>query len=101
MSYPAYNLGMSTGWKPLVWLHGEVKTPPFSKEGRVEAGTLLRRVQEGELLALPNSRPMPGIGLRCYELRVRDGNRDWRIVYRLDHDAIVIAEVLSVVMVAP
>jgi hypothetical protein len=30
--------------KPLVWLHGEVKTPPFSKEARVEAGVLLRRL---------------------------------------------------------
>jgi hypothetical protein len=29
--------------KPLVWLHGEVKTPPFSKSARIEAGFLLRR----------------------------------------------------------
>jgi hypothetical protein len=28
--------------KPLAWLHGEVKTPPFSKEARFEAGFLLR-----------------------------------------------------------
>jgi len=26
--------------KPLVWLHGEVKTPPFSKSARLEAGFL-------------------------------------------------------------
>jgi len=24
--------------KPLAWLYGEVKTPPFSKEARLEAG---------------------------------------------------------------
>jgi hypothetical protein len=30
--------------KPLVWLHGEVKTPPFSQEARLEAGYLLRRL---------------------------------------------------------
>ena len=84
---------MSTARKPLVWLHGEIKTPPFSSEARVEAGTLLRRLQYGDSLGLPHSRPMPGIGRRCHELRVRDGNRNWRIVYRLDVDAIIIAEV--------
>jgi hypothetical protein len=34
--------------KPLVWLHGEVKTPPFSKETRVETGVLLRRLQRAK-----------------------------------------------------
>lgn len=28
--------------RPLVWLHGEVKTPPFSQEARIAAGVLLR-----------------------------------------------------------
>jgi len=27
--------------KPLVWLHGEVKSPPFSSDARIEAGYLL------------------------------------------------------------
>jgi hypothetical protein len=26
--------------KPLAWLYGEIKTPPFSKEARIEAGYL-------------------------------------------------------------
>ncbi|MBV8611303.1 MAG: type II toxin-antitoxin system RelE/ParE family toxin [Singulisphaera sp.] len=85
---------MSTGErdpKPLVWLSGEVKTPPFSKGARIEAGALLRRLQEGESLGLPHSRPMPSIGPGCHELRIRDENRTWRIFYRLDGDAIVIA----------
>ncbi len=30
--------------KPLVWLHGEVKTPPFSVVARIETGLLLRRL---------------------------------------------------------
>ena len=38
--------------KLVVWLHGEIKTPPFSAEARIEAGCLLRRLQRGELLAL-------------------------------------------------
>jgi phage-related protein len=81
--------------KPLVWLHGEVKTPPFSREARIEAGYLLRRLQRGEQLLLPQSRPMPRIGARCHELRIIDANVTWRILYRTDPDAIVIAEVFS------
>jgi phage-related protein len=76
-------------------LHGEIKTPPFSKEARIEAGTLLRRLQEGEALGLPHARPMPSIGPRCYELRVRDENRNWRIVYRINRDVILIVEVFA------
>ncbi|MDD5302605.1 MAG: type II toxin-antitoxin system RelE/ParE family toxin [Elusimicrobia bacterium] len=79
--------------KPLLWFHGEVKTPPFSSEARIEAGFLLRRLQEGERLGMPHSRPMPSIGPRCHELRITDESVKWRIVYRLDSDAIVIADV--------
>ncbi|HUQ98478.1 MAG TPA: type II toxin-antitoxin system RelE/ParE family toxin [Gemmatimonadaceae bacterium] len=79
--------------KPLVWLHGEIKTPPLSKAARIEAGVLLRRVQRGEKLSLPQSRPMPVIGPRCHELRIVDDKRTWRIIHRTDPDAIVIAEV--------
>jgi phage-related protein len=74
-------------------LHGEIKTPPFSQAARVEAGTLLRLLQEGESLGMPHSRPMRTVGPRCHELRVRDETKNWRILYRLDADAIVIAEV--------
>ena len=35
------------------------------------------------------------LGPRCHELRVRDAAVDWRIVYRLDADAVVILEVFS------
>ena len=79
----------------LVWLHGELKTPPLGKEAPLEAGLLLRRLQQGELLSMPQSRPMPSIGARCHELRVNDASSTWRIVYRLDRDAIVILEVFA------
>ena len=81
--------------KPLVWLHGEVRTPPFSRDARVEAGYLLRRLQRGEKLVMPQSRPLGTIGRRCHELRIRDDDHLWRIVYRIDHDAIVILEVFD------
>ena len=81
--------------KPLVWLHGEVRTPPLSAAARVESGVLLRRLQSDDLIGLPHSRPMPAIGARCHELRVVDAGATWRIVVRIDGDAIVIAEVFS------
>jgi phage-related protein len=86
---------MSTRDKPLVWLYGEVKTPPFSAEARIEAGYLLRLLQKGEKLSLPHSRPMPGIGTRCHELRIVDETKSWRIIYRIDVDAIVVLEVFQ------
>jgi phage-related protein len=49
----------------------------------------------GEKLSLPHSRPMPLIGARCHELRVVDENKIWRIVYRIDPDAIVVLEVFE------
>ena len=76
-----------------MWLHGEVKTPPFSAKGRLEAGLLLRRLQRGELLEMPVSRPMPSIGARCHELRIVDQSVTWRIIYRTDSDGIVIGDV--------
>ena len=84
---------MSPKDKPLVWMHGEVKTPPMSKLARLQAGFLLRLLQRGEKVSLPHSRPMPSIGRGCHELRIPDDDLSWRIVYRIDNDAIVIAEV--------
>ena len=81
--------------RPLVWLHGEVRTPPLSTSARIETGVLLRRLQRGELVGMPHSRPMPAIGPRCHELRIGDHDVAWRVVYRIDDDAIVIAEVFS------
>lgn len=81
--------------KDLVWLHGEIKTPPLSQAARLEAGFLLRQLQQGIKLAMPQSRPMPTIGRRCHELRINDVNKTWRIVYRTDVDAIVILEVFE------
>lgn len=81
--------------RPLVWLQGEVKTPPFSRAARIEAGCLLRRLQRGERLGMPQSRPMLAIGPHCHELRIRDAGVAWRIIYRIDADAIVIAGVFS------
>jgi len=79
--------------KPLVWLHGEIKTPPFTVDGRQEAGMLLRRLQQGEQLGMPQAERLPDVGKRCGALRVRDAEHNWRIMYRIDADAILILEV--------
>ena len=86
---------MSPNDKPLVWLSGEVRTPPFSKQARAESGFLLRLLQKGETLSLPFSRPMPSIGRGCHELRINDRNLTWRIIYRIDPDAVVILDVFE------
>jgi phage-related protein len=81
--------------KPIGWLHGQIKTPPFSGDARIEAGCLLGRLQEGETLSMPHARPMPVIGPRCYELRVKDAWGEWRIIYRIDLDAILVVDVFQ------
>ena len=86
---------MNENDKPIVWFYGEVKTLPFSRTAWLEAGFWLRRLQRGDTLSMPHARPMPAIGPRCYELRVQDENKTWRIIYRIDPDAIVICEVFE------
>lgn len=83
--------------KPLVWLSGEVKTPPFSTDARIQAGFFLRKLQDGESLSMPFSRPMPSIGAHCHEIRLGDSetSKDWRIIYRIDVDAIIILDVFN------
>jgi phage-related protein len=81
--------------KPVVWLAGEVKTPPFSKDARLEAGFLLRRLQKGSDIGMPQARTMPSVGRRCRELRIRDENKNWRIMVRIDEDAVVVIDVFE------
>lgn len=44
---------------------------------------------------MPASRPMPSIGSRCHELRISDASTSWRIVYRLDPDAVAVLAVFE------
>ena len=86
---------MSPRDKPLAWLSGEIKTPPFGSDARIEAGFLLRRLQRGEALGLPHSRRMTSIGPGCHELRIVDGKVSWRIVYHIATDAVAILDVFK------
>lgn len=81
--------------KKLVWMAGEIRTPPMSSATRIEAGYLLRCLQGGLHLEMPHCKPMPSIAARVYELRVPDRGTTWRIVLRLDADAIIIGAVFA------
>lgn len=48
---------------------------------------------EPHLLQFPHSRPMPVVGKQCHELRVVDENASWRLIYRLEPDAVVVLDV--------
>ena len=93
MSNVTYNDRVTKPQKIVLWLQNELKTPPLSSAARMEAGGMLRRLQRGELIALPHSRPMPRIGQGCHELRIPDVGKTWRIMYHLDADAVVILQV--------
>ncbi len=84
---------MSPKDKPLVWLKTDIKSPPFSKEARIEAGYLLRLLQQGHNLSMPQSRKIPDLCSRCHELRIKDKDKWYRIIYRIDPDAIVLLHV--------
>ena len=80
---------------PITWLENAPSSPPFSESARRTCGYLLRQLQRGVSLSLPHSRPMPSVGKSCHELRVSDGAIDWRILYRIDDDAILVVDVFQ------
>jgi len=86
---------MRTDAKPLIWLPGEITTPPFAAAGRSEAATLLRRLQLGDDLGMPQSRALPAIGASCHELRLHHSDFSWRIVYNVDREAIAILDIFA------
>jgi phage-related protein len=75
--------------RPLRWLADEVTVPPFSRDAALAVGALLEVVALGGMPTMP----LPSVGPRCDELRVKDGDRTWRIVYHIAGDAIVVLDV--------
>jgi phage-related protein len=51
-------------------------------EIREDLADVLVRLEEGHLLSLPLSRPLPQIGKGINELRLRDQNGIYRIIYK-------------------
>lgn len=55
----------------------------FPEEVRSEIADALARLQEGQMLSMPLSRPMPSIGRGCHELRFRHRSGVYRVIYHL------------------
>ena len=53
----------------------------FPKEIRIRLGKGLFRLQMGEHLGMPNSRPMPGVAAGVSELRVKGEDGSFRAFY--------------------
>lgn len=83
--------------KPLVWLGEAIKVPPFSEKAADTAGYLLGALQRSQPVPPKRIRPMPSVAAGCLELKIRDGaaKKTWRILYRIDADAIVISAVFE------
>lgn len=78
---------------PLIWRPDAVNAPPLSPAVRDEVTECLRSLQRGRRVGFPHSRLAPRVGSRCHELFVRDGNRAWVIIVRIDRDAVIVAAV--------
>jgi ribosome-binding protein aMBF1 (putative translation factor) len=59
--------------KQAIFLHGEIKTPPFSEEARHEAGSLIGELQDGVQVKYPHAEPLTNVGPRCgvYDKKTR------------------------------
>jgi hypothetical protein len=80
--------------KLLVWLPGPNGSPPLSPQVRIAMGCLFRRLQGGQAVNIPRSKLLRSSGTWIYESRIRDHSVEWCVMYRLEHDFIVIGEVL-------
>lgn len=56
---------------------------------------LLRLLQQGQTIGMPQAEPLPDVGPRCGALRVRDAEHNWRIMYRIDPDAVLVIDVYA------
>lgn len=57
----------------------ELKT--FPEEVRGDLADALARLEEGHMLSMPLSRPMPSVGNGVHELRLRDRSGIYRVIY--------------------
>ena len=81
---------MSPNDKPVVWITDKFSSPPFSSEARIKAGFLLRRLQQGEVLWPPDAMKLSDLCAKCYELRIKDLDKWYRIIIRIDSDAVLV-----------
>ena len=61
--------------------HREVEALP--EEVRGDLADALARLDEGLMLTMPLSRPMPSIGVGVHELRLKDRSGAYRVIYAI------------------
>ena len=83
--------------KTLVWLPRPEGLPPLplSPQARIAMGCLFRRLERGMCIRMPCTKEIRCRGTWLYESRIRDRRTEWRVLYRIEHDFIVIGEVLQ------
>lgn len=70
--------------KRVIWDKAAIETiRSFSAEVRQEIGALLRILQDGGQLGMPQSRPMKQVASSAFELRVKDRDGIYRVFYVL------------------
>jgi DNA-binding XRE family transcriptional regulator len=81
----------------LVWLPRPEGLPPLplSPQARIAMGCLFRRLERGMCIRMPCTKEIRCRGAWLYESRIRDRRTEWRVLYRIEHDFIVIGEVLQ------
>ena len=80
---PEKLLGWASGAEPL-------RSPPMPAQARIDAGYLIRLVQKGHRLSPPLSKPMPDIGPGCHELRLTADKSEWRVIYHVADEWVLV-----------
>lgn len=65
----------------------------FPEEFREDLADLLARFDAGLSLRMPVSRPMPGVGFRVHELRLKHRSGAYRVFYALDPGVVTLFHV--------
>ncbi len=55
----------------------------FPQDIREDLTDMLARLDAGLMLSMPMSRPMPSVGRKIYELRLKDRSGIYRVIYML------------------
>lgn len=82
------------GLKPLAWRVGGFCLPVLSFGARIELGCFLVRLQAGWIINLSRCRPLREIGKWVFAHRTWNGDACWLLIFRIDEDMIVIADLL-------
>jgi phage-related protein len=68
----------------IVWNKKTLKeVQNFPDTIKKELGFLLFKLQQGESLTMPHSKPMPTVSKGCYELRVKGEDGAYRVFLRI------------------